>query len=260
MSESPFKLANTLAFSTQEITLRFLFCDRPGKSPVDLAELKRLRQQFDDLREGAGDLARQHRALTKELTRAFRDLVVSCQELIDWSLDRAQRLAPLSDAALDNANTDFSDIERHKTITELNALLNPTANDYHTIHKAAICKALGTLFDLEQQLARGHQDAAPEGPDAGGLAAQKGNPSESAQTLPEYVTLTQIAAIVNKAKKTLENYKKAKKDPLPDPDIEGGGGKQAEWLWATIRPWLERRFKRPLPEHFPPNVNLRRAT
>ena len=62
------------------------------------------------------------------------------------------------------------------------------------------------------------------------------------------------AQTVNRDKKTLERYlndPKYKKHGMPAPDVEGGGGKPHEWKWSTLRPWLERTFKRPLPERFP---------
>jgi hypothetical protein len=71
---------------------------------------------------------------------------------------------------------------------------------------------------------------------------------ESKQTQPiaSYVTLDQAAAMVNRVKRTLENYA-----DLPEPDVRGGHGKPSEWLWSRIRPWLEQKFGRQLPEHFP---------
>jgi hypothetical protein len=53
-------------------------------------------------------------------------------------------------------------------------------------------------------------------------------------------------ALVSKSKGCLEKHKRDREDPLPDPDIEGGGGKADEWNWSTLRPWLERRFNRSL--------------
>jgi hypothetical protein len=67
----------------------------------------------------------------------------------------------------------------------------------------------------------------------------------------QYVTLDQIAAIVAKSKRTLEKWKSRKINPLPGPDIEGGGGKADEWNWARIRPWLEENTKRKLPDRYP---------
>jgi hypothetical protein len=67
----------------------------------------------------------------------------------------------------------------------------------------------------------------------------------------QYVTLDQAAALVNRAKKTLERHMANGCPQAPAPDVEGGGGKPHEWLWSRLRPWLEEQFRRPLPEHFP---------
>jgi hypothetical protein len=71
---------------------------------------------------------------------------------------------------------------------------------------------------------------------------------------PQYVTLDQAAAIINRNKKTLERYlndPSYKKHKMPPPEVEGGGGKPHEWLWSTLRPWLEETFGRQLPDRFP---------
>lgn len=67
----------------------------------------------------------------------------------------------------------------------------------------------------------------------------------------QYVTLDQMASLVNRSKRTLERLKKRRNDPLPSPAVEGGGGKPDEWLWSQVRPWLEREYSRHLPERFP---------
>jgi hypothetical protein len=66
-----------------------------------------------------------------------------------------------------------------------------------------------------------------------------------------YVTLDKMAAIVDRSKRTMEKYKAGNKNPLPRPDVEGGGGRPDEWNWPTIRPWLENVFGKKLPEVFP---------
>jgi hypothetical protein len=60
-----------------------------------------------------------------------------------------------------------------------------------------------------------------------------------------------MAAMVNRSKRTLERLKGQRNNPLPTPDVEGGGGRADEWLWARIRPWLVQEYKKQLPEHFP---------
>lgn len=66
-----------------------------------------------------------------------------------------------------------------------------------------------------------------------------------------YVDLDQIAAVVNRSKSALEKLKRRKNNPLPNPDVPGGGGKKAEWLWSRIRPWLETEFKKHFAETLP---------
>jgi hypothetical protein len=68
---------------------------------------------------------------------------------------------------------------------------------------------------------------------------------------PDYVTLDIIAIYLRRSKRTLERLKEREPNPLPSPDIEGGGGRADEWLWATLRPWLQEEFGRQLPERFP---------
>jgi hypothetical protein len=69
--------------------------------------------------------------------------------------------------------------------------------------------------------------------------------------LPDLVTLDQAAAAVCRSKRTLEHYKT--KGTLPDPAIEGAGGRPSHWRWGDLRPWLEETFGVPLPQTFPRN-------
>jgi hypothetical protein len=62
------------------------------------------------------------------------------------------------------------------------------------------------------------------------------------------VTLDQMAAIVNRSKRTLEHYVNG--PGMPQPDVEGGGGKPNEWKWSRAKPWLEKTFGRKLPEKY----------
>lgn len=73
----------------------------------------------------------------------------------------------------------------------------------------------------------------------------------NAGPVTQYVTLDQMAARVNRSKKTLERYLNRKNSDMPKPDVEGGGGKPHEWSWSRIRPWLEVQFSRPLCARFP---------
>jgi hypothetical protein len=76
-------------------------------------------------------------------------------------------------------------------------------------------------------------------------------PQSGTATDYQHVTLDEMAAIVNRSKRTLEKLKRRRTNPLPDPAIGGGGGKPAEWLWPAVRPWLEAEYGRKLPERFP---------
>ncbi len=71
-----------------------------------------------------------------------------------------------------------------------------------------------------------------------------------------YVTLQQMASIVNKSKATLERLNRRRK--LPIADVKGGKGKSDEWLWSKVRPVLEREYSRLLPEQFPGDKFIRR--
>lgn len=68
---------------------------------------------------------------------------------------------------------------------------------------------------------------------------------------PQYVTLDQMAALVNRSKKTLERELNRPNSDMPKPDVEGGGGKPHEWRWDRIRPWLVTTYARELPVRFP---------
>jgi hypothetical protein len=78
-----------------------------------------------------------------------------------------------------------------------------------------------------------------------------GSPVAAVGGIPQYVTLDQIAAAVSRSKRTLEKLKTRSNNPLPSPEVEGGGGKPDEWDWSKIRPWLEAEYSRKLPEKYP---------
>lgn len=76
-------------------------------------------------------------------------------------------------------------------------------------------------------------------------------PSEVPETAHQYVTLDQMAALVNRSKKTLERALNKRGSTMPRPDVEGAGGKPHEWLWPHILPWLKDTYPRRFPERFP---------
>lgn len=71
----------------------------------------------------------------------------------------------------------------------------------------------------------------------------------SSATLDELVTLTQVAPLTGKSKRTLERY--LQQGALPKPDIWGGEGKAHKWFWQNLRPALAKIANRLLPERFP---------
>ncbi len=74
--------------------------------------------------------------------------------------------------------------------------------------------------------------------------------SRPQESVPDYVTLKQAAPLVGRSKGTLENWKRD--DPeFPPPDVIGGDGRANEWRWSNLRPYLQTRTKRELPEVHP---------
>ena len=66
------------------------------------------------------------------------------------------------------------------------------------------------------------------------------------------VRLVEVAALVQRSKRSLEWYLRHPVHPLPDPEIRATGGKPHFYRWAEIKPWAERVFGRRLPE-IPPS-------
>lgn len=67
------------------------------------------------------------------------------------------------------------------------------------------------------------------------------------------VMLGPCAAIVQRKKRSLENYRNHAKYPLPLPEIRGEGGQPSFYKWSEMKPWLEERFSRHLPD-VPPSA------
>jgi hypothetical protein len=109
------------------------------------------------------------------------------------------------------------------------------------------CQYVREPYDAAKGRKRGALAEAASGGEAP-PPVEKGT-AESA--VPRYVTLDQMAVIIHMSKRTVEKWKKRKKNPLPAPDVEGTGGKAARWLWSDIRPWLEKESGYKLPDRYP---------
>jgi hypothetical protein len=71
---------------------------------------------------------------------------------------------------------------------------------------------------------------------------------EAPAELPDLVRLDQAAAAVHVSKRTLERCKT--QGTLPEPTVEGGGGRPALYDWKIMRPWLTKKFGVILPERY----------
>jgi len=74
--------------------------------------------------------------------------------------------------------------------------------------------------------------------------------STSTATEDQYVTLQQIATYLKRNKNHMRRELNADR-AAPQPIIRGGSGRRHEWIWSQLRPWLETRYSRALPERFP---------
>ena len=111
-----------------------------------------------------------------------------------------------------------------------------------------LCRLVDTLLDsipdLEAMAAASQPTVAPKAD--GSNKRESSNPDDTAS---QYVTLDQMAALASRSKRTLEGWLKTGK--LPDPDVEGGGGKPHLWLWAEVCQSLTDHSGIPQPERYP---------
>ncbi len=90
---------------------------------------------------------------------------------------------------------------------------------------------------------------------AGGSMLVVSNPAESSDGMDfdpsQIVTLDQMAAMVSRKKRTLEEWQQ-KDDEFPLPKVEGGGGRASLWVWAEIVDYLRKKAGiQMLPDRFP---------
>lgn len=166
------------------------------------------------------------------------------------------------------AAKDTTDEDRARMVPLVGAWPRPSESlrerPWESVEVAALCvDALGMAFSLEDieaalRALAAERAAAAEGAAAAerALATEQAAASERAQAgqppglvAGQYVSLDQMAAIVGKSKRTLENL--YRKGVLPNPDVLGGGGRAHEWGWANVRLVLQKRFGRNLPDTYP---------
>ncbi len=110
----------------------------------------------------------------------------------------------------------------------------------------ARCAVLTFIWDqCQERKATAPRTAPPEALTAGKAPEGEYKSAEAPAEVPELVTLDQAAALVNRSARTLERYKKR---GLPRPFVLGGGGKPHEYRLDEMREWLQKTFKRPIPE------------
>jgi hypothetical protein len=141
-------------------------------------------------------------------------------------------------------------VARERAATQQTANSQPAATP--DLHEGIVALKAG-----QQQIIEGQEQIKETGKEILQEARRRIAPEDIPAAPPaeaeaeQYVTLDQMAALVNRSKKTLERKANATTSDMPAPDVEGGGGKPHEWKWTTIRPWLEKHFNRKLPERFP---------
>ncbi|HEV7299233.1 MAG TPA: hypothetical protein VGN72_07705 [Tepidisphaeraceae bacterium] len=65
----------------------------------------------------------------------------------------------------------------------------------------------------------------------------------------DLISMDQAAALVGRTKRTVQGWNEI--DPMPLPEVEGGGGKRHEYSYAKLKPWLEQHSGRKLPDQLP---------
>ncbi len=182
---------------------------------------------------------------------SFEPLPPSFLHLVKWHAeastgDRNRGAAFLFPELVGDKLTIHSDFTCEYTEDEcdieggLMSRLAPLVSDYSPKARlAATCEFLASIIE--------------RGDAKGGQANEQSSLVESCRDVlgdPQYVTLDQMAAAVNRSKDTLERRLNKPGSTMPRPDVEGGGGKAHEWRWDRVRQWLMEEFKRPLPVRF----------
>jgi hypothetical protein len=184
----------------------------------------------------------------REAIRRKRILINSlAREPIDWKTDIAEVWQLWRDRLSDQPPPEWP--ERLNDVAEAQAALDRLERELHRLFPPAANNSQAR--ETEQPSSAPDNKTAIGDCAAGTEDERKALQTEDERKALQYVTLDQMAAIVHRSKRTLEKRKGRRNNPLPDPDVEGGGGRPAEWLWPNVRKWLEQEFGRQLPEQFP---------
>ena len=200
----------------------------------------RLVELCDELREAKYVIDPSARVACKEAVKvAIVEQVAKCVAILRHEADEIRGRGGDFRYIAAKFDAEAAKVERSVAILE-----ELSAGEYPPVSSAALwhlrCFESQVLPGLREDLRKAEFNAVAPGP----------------SELPQYVTLDTAAALVSRKKRSLEHYKsgeyKGAGEPLPDPDVKGGGGKPDQWLYpGQMKPWLEATFKHKLPDRLP---------
>lgn len=203
---------------------------------------------YFDLRDDSGTVRR---------VKGFADLKATEQLAAEMERKAARRRAGIIDPAEEHARRPLAGHLADYAVY-LDSKGNTPRHTRETVSRvSALLTGCGFVFppDLEAgKVSAWLADPPPAATPPTGTQqgeGEKPKPADADADTPQYVTLDQMAALVNRSKKTLERAMNAANSDMPKPDVEGGGGRPHEWRWNRIRPWLETKYARLLPKQFP---------
>lgn len=157
-----------------------------------------------------------------------------CVALYDVMCHGAEKLNPWTTATHD-------DTEVARSAVAFRAL----CDDVTTLHPDNIRAIEAFLHDVAADLPSPEEaERAEATSDATSISVNSG-----VGQLDDLVTLSQVAPLTGRCKRTLETYLRNGK--LPKPDVPGGQGKPHRWYWRNIKPQLNKLANRVLPNRFP---------
>jgi hypothetical protein len=179
MSESPLSRARALAYRIQEIVGGMLFSNPPGGRLDATAELRAALRQLDDCRQDAADVSGTDPSLKRDLERAFRELLLACQELVEWAFERTPRLQALYTAAFGQGIPSPGDPEGDRRIAEYNEVAIPAVRQHNEVLRPALFRASDAMSCLESRWPVPRPEGAaapPEQPQAASAKPRKRRP------------------------------------------------------------------------------------